>query len=184
MRSRVRQLEDYDKILRQKIIGLSEDGKVHRLKWREVKTIRIHPKKQVSSVRPPSSYSLVLEIPVEDAGLLFLNSLLLPQHTPFPSFVKTMNIFRMDELPWQKNFRIDPTVTKIPFTDRALVYSYGPERIRFCSKIFHSLADVLLMSISPPWRFCRYSGTPDRQGLEGTSAVVIAPRYVFFLSPL
>lgn len=59
-----------------------------------------------------------------------------------------MNIIRKDEIRWQENFRVDPTVTKIPFTDRALVDSHGPKRIHVCGKIFHFLPGMLPMPIS------------------------------------
>ncbi|MCJ1344119.1 hypothetical protein MMC31_002322 [Peltigera leucophlebia] len=146
--SQVRRLQDSDKILRQEIISLTEDAKISRLKWRPVKKIRIHYKKQVSSISSPYLYSLALEIPVEDAALLLSYSQQPQPMASSSSFIETMNIIHKDEIRWQENFRIDPSVMEIPFTDWALVWSYGPKRTFVCGTIFDSLTGLLPMPIS------------------------------------
>lgn len=165
LRSRVKQLEEYNKKLLERVISLTKDEKFPELKSHAVKTIRM----QQSFNWPVSP--VVLRIPAEDASLMLLNSPQ-PQLIPIPFITMKINIIRKDQISWQKKFRVDPVVIKIPFTDWAIVLSAGPKRIRYCADAFLLLASVLPVPIPP------FDIIVDKQRKEEILSSGIAPDYV------
>lgn len=145
LRNQVKQLEKYNKKLLQKIVNLKKDEKFPALKPGPIKTIRIQQRNSQYFNWPLSP--LELRIPADDANLVLFNSPK-PQLEPITSTIG-FSIIRKDQIPWQKKFRIDPVVIEIPFIDWALVFSYGPRKIRFCADAFLLLASVLPAPISP-----------------------------------
>lgn len=168
LRSRVKQLEEYNKKLLHKIIYLTKDEKFPELKPHPVKTIRIQRRNSQYFSWPLSP--LELSIPAEDASLVLFNSPI-PQLKPVSSNIK-INIIRKDQIPWQKKFRVGAIVIQIPFTNWAIVLSYGPRKIRFCADAFLLLASVLPAPISP------FDIVVDKQRKEEILSTGIAPDYV------
>lgn len=147
LRDRVNRLEKYNRKLIQEIMYLTKDETFPKLKPHPVKTIRIQQEK-TEIFYPNLLYTLSLEIPAEDARLVLFNSPE-PQATPTPSIITRINIIRNNQIPWQEKFRIDSRVLKIPFTDRALVFSHGFKKIRFCADALLLLGHVLPDPTSP-----------------------------------
>lgn len=147
LRDRVNRLEKYNRKLIQEITYLTKDEAFPELNPHPVKTIRIQ-QEQTELFYRNLLYTLSLEIPAEDASLVLFNS---PerQAMPTPSIITRINTIRNKQIPWQKKFRIDPRVIKIPFTDRALVFSHGLKKIRFCADALLLLAHVLPDPTSP-----------------------------------
>lgn len=148
---RVRWLEDYNEKLLQEIVYLTKDATFPELESHPVKTIRIQQKLPENSF--PLEwfwlYSLSLEIPAEDASLVLFTS---PnsQAMPTTSITTQIDTIRKNQIPWQRKFRINPRVMKIPFTDWALVFSGGLKKIRFCADAFLLLAHELPDPMSSP----------------------------------
>lgn len=165
LRSRVKQLEEYNKKLLERVISLTKDENFPELNSRAVKTIKM----QQSFNWPVSP--VVLRIPAEDASLVLFNSPQ-PQLIPIPFISMKINIIRKDQISWQRKFRVDPVVIKIPFTDWAIVLSAGPKRIRFCADAFLLLASVLPVPIPP------FDIIVDKQRKEEILSSGIAPDYV------
>lgn len=147
LRDRVNRLEKYNRKLIQEIMDLTKDETFPELKPHPVKTIRIQQKKTELFYRN-LLYTLSLEIPAEDASLVLFNSPE-PQAMPTPSIIPRIKIIRNNQIPWQEKFRIDSRVMKIPFTDRALVFSRGLKKIRFCADALLLLGHVLPDPTSP-----------------------------------
>lgn len=150
LRGRVSRLEKYNRNLIQEIVYLTKDDTFPELKSHPVKTIRIQQKEAEDSFQV-LSHTLSLEIPAEDASVLF-SSPKLPAMPNTTTFIISTQIsaIRKNQIPWQEIFRIKPRVMKIPFTDWALVFSRGLEKKRrFCADVFLMLALVLPDPISP-----------------------------------
>lgn len=170
LRSRVKQLEKYNKKLLEKIISLTLDENFPELKPHPVKTIGMRQRNsQWWSNRPLSP--LLLRIPAEDANLVLFNSPE-PQFPPSPSIITRINFIRKDQIPWQEKFRLVFAVLKIPFFNWAVVISNGPNKIRFCADAFLLLASVLPAPILP------FDIVIDKERKEEILSSGIAPDYV------
>lgn len=147
LRDRVSRLEKYNRKLIQEIVSLTQDETFPELKPHPVKTIRIQ-QKQTKLLYGNWFFTLLLEIPAEDASLVLFNSPE-PQAMPTPSIITRINFIRNNQIPWQERFRIDSRVMKIPFTDWAVVFSHGLKKIRFCADALLLLGQVLPDPTSP-----------------------------------
>lgn len=173
LRDRVSRLEKYNRKLIQEIIYLTQDETFLELKPHPVKTIRIQ-QKQTKLMFGNWFSNLLLEIPAEDANLVFFNSPE-PQAMPTPSIITRTNFIRKNQIPWQERFRIDSRVMKIPFTDWAVVFSHGLRKIVFCADALLLLGHVLPDPTSP------IDAIIDKSRKEEAISTGEAPDYVEIL---
>lgn len=171
LRDRVSRLEKYNRKLIQEIICLTQDETFPELKPHPVKTIRIQQKK-TELLFGNWCYTLLLEIPAEDASLVLFNSLA-PQAMPTPSVITRINFIHNNQIPWQERFMIDSRVMKIPLTDWAVVFSHGLKNIRFCADALLLLGHVLPDPTSP-----NIDIIIDKSRKEEAISVGEAPDYV------